>query len=113
MNKLNRFIPIFIIFLINQFIFAQDAGYALSFDGGDDFVNMGDVLDFERTDSFTIETWIKMGSLTGIVPSIVAKRGGSSSNYKGYILGYHTTNNKLSFTLCMQLTRMVSELILP
>ena len=72
---------------------------ALDFDGGDDYVTMGDVLDFERTDPFTIEAWVNMGSLGGSVPSIVTKRGGSSTNYKGYVFGYHTSNNHLIFYL--------------
>ena len=84
---------------IPQTAHAQGAGYALSFDGTDDYVTLGDVLDFERTDPFTIEAWVSMGSLTGSMPAIVTKRGGSSSNYKGYIFGYHTSSNYLIFYL--------------
>lgn len=32
---------------------------AVSFDGVDDYISVGDVLNFERTDAFSISTWVK------------------------------------------------------
>lgn len=60
------------------------------FDGVDDFVSMGDVLDFERTSAFSISAWIARAA-TGIDESIVAKME-SSGNFRGYILFINSSN---------------------
>jgi len=65
-------------------------------DGVDDFVTMGDTLDFERTDAFSLSAWIKRGS-TGVNDSIVSKME-SSGSYRGYFL-YITSSNKIRFIL--------------
>ena len=61
-----------------------------SFDGVDDFVNMGDVLDFERTSAFSISAWIKRGG-TGVNDTVVSKME-SSGNFRGYLLFISSTN---------------------
>ena len=65
-------------------------------DGVDDFVTMGDTLDFERTESFSLSAWIKRGT-TGVDDSIVSKME-SSGSYRGYFL-YITNSNKIRFIL--------------
>jgi hypothetical protein len=71
---------------------------SLNFDGTDDYVTMGNVLDFERTNPLTISAWVNIGSITGQVWNIVAKMN-SASPYQGYAFDYHTTNNQLEFKL--------------
>lgn len=44
---------------------------SMVFDGTDDWVDFGDVLDFERTDTFSIEFWFK--TATAAVQALVAK----------------------------------------
>ena len=52
----------------------------LSFDGLDDYVGMGDILDFERTDTYTLIAWIKTSAKSG---AIIAKMN-VANNYQGY-----------------------------
>ena len=65
-------------------------------DGVDDFVTMGDALDFERTSAFSISAWVKRGS-TGVNDTIASKME-SSGSYRGYFL-YITSSNKIRFIL--------------
>jgi hypothetical protein len=54
---------------------------SMVFDGVNEFITMGDVLGFERTDSFSFSFWFKWAAgATGIV---LSKAAGSSS-YQGY-----------------------------
>lgn len=57
-------------------------GKGLKFDGTDDYVNMGDVFDFERTNSFSISAWIKTGA-DGVLMMIASKLD-STSPYPGF-----------------------------
>ena len=66
------------------------------FDGIDDFVDMGDVLNFERTDAFSISAWIKRGG-TGVNDTIVSKME-SSGNFRGYLV-YISSTNVVKFVL--------------
>jgi hypothetical protein len=63
-------------------------GTALDFDGSNEYVNAGDVLDFERTDSFSIAVWAKtnQATLSSIVP-VITKIGAGSSGYSLLIRG--------------------------
>ncbi len=56
----HNFYFVFLSFLICGILNAQPL--ALSFDGVDDCVNLGDNLDFEVTDQFSVEAWIKTSS---------------------------------------------------
>ena len=69
------------------------------FDGVDDFVTMGDVLDFERTSAFSISAWVARAA-TGINETIVAKME-SSGNFRGYIL-FINSSNQIRFILRSQ-----------
>ena len=63
---------------------------SIELDGIDDFVTMGDVLDFERTSAFSISAWIKRSG-TGVNDTIVSKME-SSGNFRGYLLFISSTN---------------------
>jgi len=73
-------------------------GSALSFDGTNDYVNMGDVsiLNFERTNPFSISGWFKH-TVTGVNQIILSKQQGTSPA-RGWrvMLG---TDDKLSLYL--------------
>jgi hypothetical protein len=69
---------------------------SIQLDGVDDYVTMGDVLDFERTSAFSISAWVKRGS-TDVNGSIVSKME-SSGSYRGYLL-HITSSNKVRFIL--------------
>jgi len=67
---------------------AGKLGQALTFDGVDDRVTMGNVLDFEKTDSFTISTWVKLPSATpSTADQIVTKVNSSNVGYVFSIRG--------------------------
>ena len=63
---------------------------SFEYDGVSDCLDMGDVLDFERTSSFSISAWVKRGG-TGVNDTIVSKME-SSGNFRGYLLFIGTTN---------------------
>jgi hypothetical protein len=63
---------------------------SIALDGVDDFVTMGDVLDFERTSAFSISAWVKRGG-TGVNDTVVSKME-SSGNYRGYLVFISSTN---------------------
>lgn len=67
---------------------------SVDFDGVDDFVDMGDVLDFERTDAFSISLWFKR-TRSGVSEFLVAKQE-SSGDLKGYTI-ILPTDNKVTF----------------
>ena len=51
-------------FALSTPVIAQTAGYAVSFDGVDDFLDYGahPILNFALTDSFTYECWVNVPS---------------------------------------------------
>jgi hypothetical protein len=53
-----------IIFLCSTSIYSQPRGYALSFDGVDDYVEVADDPSLDITDGFTIVAWIYLESYT-------------------------------------------------
>lgn len=68
-------------------------GSAMTFDGTGDFVGIGDpsVLDFERTNAFTLEAWVKTTQTNG--SSIIGKQD-TSTAYKGYRLFWIDTSGQ-------------------
>ena len=58
--------------------------YAVDFDGSNDYATAGDVLGFERTDSFSFALWVK--SAPGNNGYFLGKRG-DSPTYTGYNIG--------------------------
>ncbi|KPJ66746.1 MAG: hypothetical protein AMJ43_06965 [Coxiella sp. DG_40] len=76
-------------------------GTALSFDGVDDYVDVGDPadgsLDFEAGDSFTITAWIKCSD-TQVIQQVVNKRRGGGLGgvwYEGYLFRVNDDNISL------------------
>ena len=72
---------------------------SISLDGVDDFVDMGNVLNFERLDTFSISAWVKKNDNGGGM-IIVAKQE-TSGNLRGYMFYFDSANN-LKFSLRRQ-----------
>ena len=51
-------------------------------DGNSEYVNCGDIADFERTDPFSVEAWIN----TGDVSNFILSRDLRSGTFRGWIL---------------------------
>lgn len=74
---------------------------AVSFDGSGDYINMGDVLDFERTDSFSISCWCKPAAVTGALTLVAKRDSGTGAGYGivrrgsagGYYIGFDLGNS--------------------
>lgn len=66
---------------------------ALLLDGVNEYVDCHDIANFERTQAFTIEAWIKTGAVAG---TIVSRRQGAAT-YKGWIV--NNVNGKIGFGL--------------
>lgn len=73
---------------------AAKYGNGLDLDGTNDYVAMGDVLDFERTDPFSLAIWVKRGSTDD---GMLLTKTESAGVYRGYYLSFGT--NKLLFVL--------------
>jgi hypothetical protein len=63
---------------------------AYLYDGTGDYVNYGDAIDFERTDSFTISSWVKMGTISAN-KAIVSKMEGDNI-FRGYMFRINNLN---------------------
>ena len=63
-------------------------GEGLLFDGINDYVTMGDVLDFERTDPFTLEAWF-MRTIATANHTLISKMD-SANDYRGYLFWVRT-----------------------
>jgi hypothetical protein len=61
-------------------------GQALSFDGINDYVTMGDVaaLQFERTNSFSVSVWVKTTTATITPNAAITGKALSTAPYSGY-----------------------------
>jgi len=66
------------------------------FDGSDDFISGGDILNFERTDSFTVSAWVKRNSINNDQATV--SKMTSSAHYRGYLLAI-TSANVVTFIL--------------
>lgn len=75
-----------VFFILSMLDVAYAENYAISFDGTDDYVEIADdpSLDFENTDSYTIEAWIKPAALLTSGHGIVSKY--QTGNVNGYML---------------------------
>ena len=74
---------------------AQSAGYALSFDGSDDYVNCDDGASLDMTSSITVEAWIKPSSSAD--SRIVNNWDGGGGGNRAYMLT--TTSSKFQLYL--------------
>jgi len=76
-------------------------GTAISLDGVDDYVGVGNVLDFERTNSFSVFAWVKRGRLD-TTDQIVSKGASGGSPGTGWRFFFYTGglgNDNLSVLL--------------
>ena len=61
-----------------------DCGNCGSFDGINDYVNCGDMANFERTDAFSVEAWINTTQYDSVYAGVIVSRIQTSSN-RGWI----------------------------
>ena len=72
-------------------VVAGQLNNCFQFNGTTQYINCGDIADFERTDAFSIEIWIKMSSSIG---TLVSRRQGAPT-YKGWLI--NNTNGQIGF----------------
>ena len=76
----------------------DDSDTAVTFTAASsEHVTMGDVLDFERTDTFSIECWFKT-SATGVIRTLVSKRL-TSGDLTGWTIYQYSSTDALRFVL--------------
>jgi hypothetical protein len=80
--------------LTNGPTFSSDNGGSIVFDGVDDYVNYGNILNFERTDNFSFSIWVRANTLTTF-STLIAKMDSSALGYYFAI----ETNGALVFIL--------------
>jgi hypothetical protein len=68
--------------------------FSFEFDGVDDYVDMGNTLDFTNTDAFSISCWFKR-TRSGVSEFLVAKQE-SSGNLRGYTLLIPSSDNLIT-----------------
>lgn len=72
--------------------------YFVRFDGTDDYVSLGDVLDDDATSDFMFEAWVKIVGADSGQEEILTKKEIISDNTAGYAL-YRTSANKIAFKM--------------
>jgi hypothetical protein len=70
---------------------------ALDFDGSNDYVDLGNILSFERTQPFTISAWVRVASSANF-GMIASKMLALGSTGRGYLFAYETSR-AISFML--------------
>lgn len=76
-----------LLFSLNMF---GQSNHAMHFDNVDDYINVGQYLNFDNTDAFTVEAWVKTNEGSGY-HQIICKL---DSTYKGW--GFQMVDGKLS-----------------
>ena len=71
--------------------------FSFEFDGTDDYVDMGNTLDFTNTDAFSISCWFKR-TRSGVSEFLVSKQD-STSNARGYTLLIPFDDNKVTVVI--------------
>ncbi len=72
---------------------------SFTFDGNNDYVDMGNVLNFDRLDPFTMSAWVK--SNTNASSGMILSKQETSVNFRGYMF-YISSSNELKFSLRRQ-----------
>src|SRR3990167_4633296 len=80
----------------NASFVAGNVNNAVSLDGTDDYLDGGDVMDYERTYSFSLVAWIYPDTLAG-THNIISKY--DDVNERGYLIGQGGGEGKLRFIL--------------
>lgn len=70
----------------------------LRFDGANDEVNFGNVLNDDASGDFIIEIWLQMKAANGTLEEILSKKSLVSGNTAGFAV-YRTTGNLMAFCL--------------
>ncbi len=83
MTRLIR-IAVFVLPLITV-VMAQGGGYALDFDGSNDYVEVPYASAINPT-SYTVSAWAKVEGGSGTWRSVITSRSITGSNDKGYII---------------------------
>jgi len=88
-----------------SWVAGREGRRALSFDGGD-YVDCGNpaILQFERTDAFSITAWIKRDVIDAAHMIVTKETHGG--NYEGYTL-YIKADNKVSMLIVSTLANMI------
>ncbi len=86
-----RRILLFIVFLLGgmNYVFSQQGGYALEFNGSDSYVDCGTSSNFELS-TLTIEAWVKLET-AGVFQAVISKLESSTST-TGYELAVNSSN---------------------
>ncbi len=67
------------------------SNYSFDFDGVDNIISMGDVLDFDYNEPFTISAWINLEAFSYSFAGVVSKQE-ASGNFRGYFLHIDETS---------------------
>jgi hypothetical protein len=70
---------------------------SVAFDGVDDYVTMGDVLDKSNTDPFSVSAWIKLSSV-GTTHKVIVSKMDETSNFRGWNIRSYNGTLKISFS---------------
>ena len=71
--------------------------YSMSFDGSDDYIDVGDNNSLNPTSQLTLSVWVKkIGSGTGSTPAVYSSSK-SSSNNGGFLITLHPTSSRFQF----------------
>jgi hypothetical protein len=81
------------IFLLTSLTTAQN--YSLSFDGVDDYINVGNTSSLTINGDITVSAWVYFDDFSTILPNVISKITVGSN--VGYNIEKKTTQNKLSF----------------
>ena len=80
---------------------------ALSFDGVDDYVNLGNAAPLQLTGAMTVAAWIKADSLPATNAARVAAKGSSTDGTRGWSL-HHSLTGNASFEIASDADTLVS-----
>jgi len=100
--------------LTNSPIFAGGINKGIiDFDGTDDYVDLGDILDFERTDSFTFTLWINLDTIALDYPKLVDKRKNDSSKrgYQFFLGGSSEPSHPSSLGMTLTSTNVSNDIV--
>lgn len=92
---------------------SSDNPAALSFDGASQFVEIADANDLDLSTEWTIEAWIKPGTVSGGFQHLVSKWGGCSvASYSMELNGAKLRNGIASCANGTQVTESISDLVI-
>jgi hypothetical protein len=85
-------------------------GQALGFDGSDDFVTMGNTLDFDGSAPFSIAAWVKTNSADPATDMKIVSKRDHSSPFRGYALEVRGTSGGNPYRLALTNTNNTNDL---